>query len=95
MMNRVRFLVGQDFSLCHNTQTESEPDPASHPVGTEALSPGVKRPGHEADHSPVSSGEVKNASNYKDVSSLCCILFTWLTTCAFALNMFNHHKRDF
>jgi hypothetical protein len=29
-----------------------------------ALSLGVKRPGHETDHSPPSSAEVKNASNY-------------------------------
>jgi len=27
----------------------------------EALKPGVKRPGREADHSPPSSAEVKNA----------------------------------
>jgi hypothetical protein len=26
----------------------------------EALFPGVKRPGHEADHSPPSSAEIKN-----------------------------------
>jgi hypothetical protein len=29
-----------------------------------ALSLGVKRPGHEADHSPPSSAEVKNAWSY-------------------------------
>jgi hypothetical protein len=29
-----------------------------------ALSPGVKHPGHEADHSPPSSSEVKNAWSY-------------------------------
>jgi hypothetical protein len=29
-----------------------------------ALSLGVKRPGREADHSPPSSAEVKNAWNY-------------------------------
>jgi hypothetical protein len=36
--------------------------PASYPVGTGALSPGIKRPGREADHSPPTSAEVKNAS---------------------------------
>jgi hypothetical protein len=30
----------------------------------EAISQGVKRPGHEADHSPPSSDEVKNAWSY-------------------------------
>jgi hypothetical protein len=29
------------------------------PLGTEALSPGVKRPGREAGHSPPTSAEVK------------------------------------
>jgi hypothetical protein len=33
-------------------------------IVTGALSLGVKRPGHEADHSPPSSAEVKNAWNY-------------------------------
>jgi len=33
-------------------------------MGTGALSPGVKRPGREADHSPPSSAEVKNAWIY-------------------------------
>jgi hypothetical protein len=29
-----------------------------------ALSSGVKQPGHEADHTPPSSADVKNARNY-------------------------------
>jgi hypothetical protein len=33
-------------------------------MGTGALSPGIKRPGREADHSPPSSAEVKNAWSY-------------------------------
>jgi hypothetical protein len=33
----------------------------------EDLSPGVKRPGREADHTPQSSAEVKNAWNYASV----------------------------
>jgi len=32
--------------------------------GYEGLFPGVKRPGHESDHSHPSSAEVKNAWNY-------------------------------
>jgi hypothetical protein len=38
--------------------------PASYPIGTGALSLRVKRPGREADHSPPSSAEVKNAWSY-------------------------------
>jgi hypothetical protein len=38
--------------------------PASYPVGTGALSPGVKRPGREADHLPLSNAEVKNTWSY-------------------------------
>jgi hypothetical protein len=33
--------------------------PASYPVGTGALSPGVKRQGRETDHCPPTSDEVK------------------------------------
>jgi hypothetical protein len=33
-------------------------------TGTGALSPGVKRPGHEADHSPPTSAEVKKTRIY-------------------------------
>jgi hypothetical protein len=33
-------------------------------MGTGGLSLGVKWPGREADHSPLSSAEVKNAWNY-------------------------------
>jgi hypothetical protein len=48
----VRFLAGARFF------TSQRPDqlwahPASYPMGTGAFSPGVKRPGREADHSPA------------------------------------------
>jgi len=33
-------------------------------MGIGALTPWTKRPGHEADYSPPSSAEVKNAWNY-------------------------------
>jgi hypothetical protein len=46
-------------------QNGSGAHPVSYPMGTGgALSLGVKRPGREADHSPPSSAEVKNAWNY-------------------------------
>jgi hypothetical protein len=35
------------------------PDPTSYRMATGAFSPGVKRPGREADHSPPTSGEVE------------------------------------
>jgi hypothetical protein len=40
-------------------QTGSEVHPTSFPMGTGALSPGVKRPGREVDYSPPTSAEVK------------------------------------
>jgi hypothetical protein len=38
-----------------------------YPMGTGALSVGVKRPGREADNSPLSSAEIKNACSYTSV----------------------------
>jgi hypothetical protein len=38
--------------------------PVSYPTGTRYPFPGVKRPAREADHSPPSSAEVKNAWSY-------------------------------
>jgi hypothetical protein len=46
----------KDLSLLYSIQTGS----ASYPKGMGALSPGVKRHGSEADHSPPTSVEVKN-----------------------------------
>jgi hypothetical protein len=42
--------------LFHNVQTGSEAHAASYTMGTA----GVRRQGHEADHSPPSSTEIKN-----------------------------------
>jgi hypothetical protein len=51
-MIRVRILAGSgNFSLRHSVKTGSAAHSASYPVGTGALSRGVKRPGSEADHS--------------------------------------------
>jgi hypothetical protein len=51
---------GQEFSLLHFVRTSSGAHPASYPMGTgRVLSPGVKRPRLEADHSPPTSAEVK------------------------------------
>jgi hypothetical protein len=51
----------RDFSLLHSVQTSSGTQPFFHWVPW-ALSPGVNRPGGEADHSPAFSGEVKNGT---------------------------------
>jgi hypothetical protein len=53
----VRVPVGSEFSLLHIVQTGSWADPGSYPM--RALSPGVKRPGREADRSPPASAKVK------------------------------------
>jgi hypothetical protein len=52
------------FSLHHRVQTGSGAQPSSYPVGTICFTLGVKRPECEADHSPPSSAEVKNACSY-------------------------------
>jgi hypothetical protein len=48
----------------HRIQAGSGTHPASYPIGKRYPSLGVKRPVHEADHSPPSSAEVKNAWSY-------------------------------
>jgi hypothetical protein len=64
-MIEVRFPAGAgNFSLHHRVQNGSGSYPSSYPMGTRALSRGVKRPGCEAHHSPPSSVEVKNAWSY-------------------------------
>jgi hypothetical protein len=61
---------GLDFDPCkaknflHVVQIGSGVHTASYTVGTGALSPGIKRPGCEADHSPATSGEVKKMWTY-------------------------------
>jgi hypothetical protein len=49
-------VAGQEFCLPHVVQIGS----GSHPMG----SPGVTRPGREADHSPPTSAEVKKTWIY-------------------------------
>jgi hypothetical protein len=58
-MARARF-----FSL-NIIQTGSEVHPTPCPMDIGVLSPGVKRPGREAEHSPPISAEVNNAWMYK------------------------------
>jgi hypothetical protein len=59
-MIEARILAGAgNFSLRLRVQTCSGAHRSSYPVGTGALSLGVKMPGREADHSPPSNAEVK------------------------------------
>jgi hypothetical protein len=44
----------------YSTASSSGDHLASHPVGPRGSSPGVRRLGREADHSPPSSAKVKN-----------------------------------
>jgi hypothetical protein len=55
----VRVPIGSRIFSLHVVQTGSGAHPASYPMGTRGSSPGVKRPGREADHSPPASAEVK------------------------------------
>jgi hypothetical protein len=58
--SRVQVLAGAgNFSLHHYVQNGSGAHPASYPMGTRALSLGIKQWGCEAGHSPPSSVEVK------------------------------------
>jgi hypothetical protein len=58
--SRVRFPVGAgNFSLHHRVQNGSGAHPASYPIGTGALSLGVKWLGRESDHPTPTSAEVK------------------------------------
>jgi hypothetical protein len=60
-------MAGIFFSLRHSVQTYSGAHPASYPVGTGVLSPEIKTPEREADHSLPSSDEVKNSWNYTSI----------------------------
>jgi hypothetical protein len=40
-------------------QTGFGAHPASHPMGTGGLSPGLKQQGRKADHSPLANAEIK------------------------------------
>jgi hypothetical protein len=66
----VQFPAGVRF-FSSPVQTGSEAYPASDPRGTaEAVSPGVKRQGREADHSPPSNAEVKNGGAIPPLSHI-------------------------
>jgi hypothetical protein len=49
------------FSTCHRVRTSSGAHLASYPMGTRGSFTGVNLPRREADHSPPSNAEVKEA----------------------------------
>jgi hypothetical protein len=61
---KLKVPVGAKISPLHIIQTSSGTHPGSYPMGTGGLSPGVKRPGREADRSPPTSAEVNNTWIY-------------------------------
>jgi hypothetical protein len=52
------------ISVSHRVQTGSAVHSASYSIVPGALNPGVKRPERQADHSALSSAEVKNVWCY-------------------------------
>jgi hypothetical protein len=61
----VRFPAGSgNFSFHYRVKNGSGDHLASYLMGTRGSLPGEKRPEREADHSPPSSAEVKNAWSY-------------------------------
>jgi hypothetical protein len=50
---------GRVKNFLHVVQTKSGVHPASYPMRTGGSFPGIKRPGHETDHSPPASAEIK------------------------------------
>jgi hypothetical protein len=62
-------LKGQGLSLLQSVHTGSGAHPVSYTMGTGggAISPGKKRPGREADHSPQSSAEIKKCWSYASI----------------------------
>jgi hypothetical protein len=54
---------GKNCSILHVVETGTGAHPASYPMGAGTLSPGVKRPGRESDHSPPTTTELKRNSD--------------------------------
>jgi hypothetical protein len=57
----VRKLTGTRSFFLNKFQSGSGAHPASYPLGIGAISAGVKRPGREVNHLPLSSAKVKNS----------------------------------
>jgi hypothetical protein len=77
---RVQGLIpgrGKRYFLLHCMQTDSGAHPASYPMGTRVSFPGVKQPGHKADHSPPFGAEVTNIWIYTSTPPFSYVFMTW------------------
>jgi len=66
--------------LSKRVETRSEGYPATVNGQRDAISPGVKPPGREADHSPSSSAAVRNKSSLASTPSLTCVFMVGIRT---------------
>jgi len=67
-----RILAGiEGFYFCRTAQTGCGSNPHCYSVGSRILALEVKWPGHEADHSPLSSAEVKSEWGYTSSPPIC------------------------
>jgi hypothetical protein len=73
-----RIGVGFSDGLLYGLQTGSGAHPVSCSLGTMWYFHWVKRPGHEADHSPASSGAAKNAWGYTSTVAYIFTLWWWI-----------------
>ena len=64
-------MQGQKIFFLQNNQTGSGTQPASYSVGIEALPRRGKQASQDADHSSLSSNEVKNEWHCTSTPSLC------------------------
>jgi hypothetical protein len=77
------FRYCQEFLLLHVVQIGSGTHPASYLMGTRNISPGIKRPEFEADHSPPTSAEVKKLRMHSSTPPpilLHGVVSNWLST---------------
>jgi hypothetical protein len=93
-----------NFSLRHRVQPGLVPTQPLIQWVSVAISPGIKRPGREADHSPPSSAEVKNACSYTSTPPY--VFMAWyfvkhrdsftftFTFVVFACKMYDKQARD-
>jgi hypothetical protein len=73
------------FLFRHRVQPGSGAHPASYPAATEGSFPGVKRLGREANHSPPSSTEIKNAWSYTSIP-----LYVFMAWCLIKDRLYFH-----
>jgi hypothetical protein len=68
----VRFPAGaRDFSLLHSVRSVAGPTQAPIQWERRTLSSGVKRPGRDGDHLPMSSAEIENSWSYTSTPFIC------------------------